>query len=198
MNQGWETSTLLDVEQLWKQKQQKLIKEIPKPRFTQRDIIDKRVYIPSPGARHAKAKKSKLVRTYSNPPTNESSRSRPKSTLHFHHYNHAQKQQELTDSSSSDCENMNGYRINAPPPPPTTVRNSLDYLSYAIAMTENDPVISSQPLPDISRIEPNLIDELDVNSTATTNNAKNSPLSSPVTSAAKAIMMFVNHANPNN
>ncbi|KAI7899491.1 uncharacterized protein BX663DRAFT_412600, partial [Cokeromyces recurvatus] len=42
MNQGWEKSTLMDVEQLWKQKQQKMINDLPKPRFTQRDIIDKR------------------------------------------------------------------------------------------------------------------------------------------------------------
>ncbi|GAA5803264.1 hypothetical protein EDC94DRAFT_606806 [Helicostylum pulchrum] len=189
LNEGWETSTLLDVEQLWKQKQKKSIREIPKPRFTQRDIIDKRVFIPSPGAKHAKVKKAKLVRTYSNPITNS------KPALYFHHYKHAPKQQqESTDSSSSDCENPTRY-IAQPSPP---LRNSLDYLSYAIAMTENDPGISSQPLPDISEIEPNLIDELDVGSNTSAKSKKNSPLSSPITSAAKAIMMFINHPTPNN
>ncbi|KAG2231268.1 hypothetical protein BDF21DRAFT_426590 [Thamnidium elegans] len=191
LNEGWETSTLLDVEQLWKQKQRKSIREIPKPRFTQRDIIDKRVFIPSPGAKHAKVKKAKLVRTYSNPITNS------KPALYFHHYKHAPKQQESTDSSSSDCENSTRY-IAPPSLPSPPLRNSLDYLSYAIAMTENDPGISSQPLPDISDIEPNLIDELDVGSTTSTKSKKNSPLSSPITSAAKAIMMFINHPTPNN
>lgn len=187
MTQGWETSTLLDVEQLWKQKQQKLINELPTPRFTQRDIIDKRVYIPSPGARYAKAKKTKLVRTYSNPINENSSKTKP--TLYFHHYNHQQKHTELIESSSSSDGEQNTSRYISSTPP---VRNSLEYLSYAIAMTENDPVISSQPLPDISEIEPNLIDELDVGS-STAKNLKASPPPSPVTLAAKAIMMFVNH-----
>lgn len=185
MTQGWETSTLLDVEQLWKQKQQKLINELPTPRFTQRDIIDKRVYIPSPGARHAKAKKTKLVRTYSNPIAEHQ---KIKPTLHFHHYNHHQ-QKHLIESSSSSEGDHSPTRYISPTPP---VRNSLDYLSYAIAMTENDPVMSSQPLPDISESEPNLIDQLDVAS-STAENHKTSPPPSPVTLAAKAIMMFVNH-----
>ncbi|KAG2194792.1 hypothetical protein INT47_004123, partial [Mucor saturninus] len=32
----------MDVEQMWKEKQQKMMKSFPTPRFTQRDIIDKR------------------------------------------------------------------------------------------------------------------------------------------------------------
>ncbi|KAI7890781.1 uncharacterized protein EV154DRAFT_465036 [Mucor mucedo] len=187
MTQGWETSTLMDVEQMWKEKQQKMMKSFPTPRFTQRDIIDKRVYIPSPGARHAKAKKTKLVRTYSNP-IQQQQQSKP--ALHLHpqkeHYH-------PMDSSSSSSEGEQAVRrrsitLHSPP----HVRNSLDYLSYAIAMTENEPVImSSQPLPDVTEIEPNLIDSLKV-STSTTP-PKLSPPPSPVTLAAKAIMMFVNH-----
>jgi hypothetical protein len=281
MKQGWETSTLLDVEQLWKQKQQKIVDELPKPRFTQRDIIDKRVYIPSPGARHARAKKAKLVRTYSNPPSSSvyqttddfrfsrnyssghiggsSSNIRnnsTKSTLYFHHYNHyhqghrqsdqehQQQRHDMMDcnqstasSSCSDNEQQqqytNKYERYVNPAPP--VRNSLDYLSYAIAMTEaeeavreeaeaaesrNPIIISSQPLPDISEMEPNLMDhsysdaeekssgkrklkaieevtELDVglfssrsNKSTTEEEDRISSPSSTVFSAAKTIMMF--------
>lgn len=218
MREGWESSTLLDVEQLWKQKQQQSIKKIPKPRFTQRDIIDKRSYIPSPGARHAKAKKAKLVKTYSDPLMDSSSRS---STLHFHHYNHGKKRQpkkhnsgilSLVDGNSSSTPPSPSYSscsegeheqrheerkndgssssqqkeyIDLKEPP---VRNSLDYLSYAIAMTEREEGSSSQPLPDICEIEPNLLDkdEEEVEKLI-------SPPSSPITSAAKAIMMFVNN-----
>ncbi|KAI8975021.1 hypothetical protein BDB01DRAFT_705367, partial [Pilobolus umbonatus] len=42
MNQGWEGSTLPDVEQLWRERQERQLKDLPKPRFTQRDIIDRR------------------------------------------------------------------------------------------------------------------------------------------------------------
>jgi hypothetical protein len=245
MKQGWETLTLLDVEQMWKQKQQKMMNELPKPRFTQRDIIDKRVYIPSPGARHARAKKAKLIRTYSVPSTSAvvveddddsfsstnriiNSSSKPNTTLYFHHYHHNNQQHQWyhssshhMDSTSSSYSSDDGGEhtssrkyITTPTQPPA--RNSLDYLSYAIAMTEEaehnniPPVISSsQPLPDISEIEPNLIidhqqkiptvgkkldaiTELDVAS----NNDNNSPPSSPATSAAaKAIMMFVNSSS---
>lgn len=221
MREGWETSTLLDVEQLWKQKQQQSIKKLPKPRITQRDIIDKRSYIPSPGARHAKAKKAKLVRTYSNPLMDSTSSSSRSSTLHFHHYNHGKKRQQkkhdsrtlsLMDdnlsssppspsySSSSDGEREHQHEdrknngssssqqkeyVDLKEPP---VRNSLDYLSYAIAMTEREEGSSSQPLPDICEIEPNLLDEDEEQVEKLI-----SPPSSPVTSAAKAIMMFVNN-----
>ncbi|CAO3655147.1 unnamed protein product [Mucor hiemalis] len=210
MRQGWESSTLLDVEQLWKQKQQQSIRKLPKPRFTQRDIIDKRSYIPSPGARHAKAKKAKLVRTYSNPLMDSS-----RSTLHFHHYNHGKKRQQKKDdsliiddtSSSPPSPSYSSYSdgdheqhvvtrnnnrqqneyIDLKEPP---VRNSLDYLSYAIAMTEREEGSSSQPLPDICEIEPNLLEEEEEVEKLI------SPPSSPVTSAAKAIMMFVNNGQP--
>lgn len=200
MKQGWETSTLLDVEQLWKQKQERLINEIPKPRFTQRDIIDKRAYIPSAGARHAKAKKAKLTRTYSNPTPQHQQSIEHKPTLYFHHYNHEQKQHceyPVIDSpSSSDNENTTHNKFEKYQSPP--VRNSLDYLSYAIAMTEENEnlnqepaiVLSSQPLPDISEIEPNLIEETEKTEESEVNII--SPPSSPTTSAAKAIMMFVN------
>ena len=155
MNQGWEKSNFLDIEQLWKQKQQKAINQLPKPRFTQRDIIDKRIYIPSPGA--TKSKKIKLERTCSSPNLTSSG----KKTLHFHPY-------QPKDTS------IHKY---------PSVRSSLDDLSEAIAMTEHQQqaMISSQPLPDISQIEPNL-----------TEDQSTSPPSSPITSAAKAIMMFVN------
>lgn len=209
MKQGWETSTLLDVEQLWKQKQQKSIQELPKPRFTQRDIIDKRVYIPSPGARYARAKKAKLVRTFSTPSSSQQQHQEEKgfhsfrrhqsdyvegessnrintrkSPLYFHHYNHhshlsQQQRQYDMDCSQSTCSSSDGEQhtnsrydqqqsYSVPTPP---MRNSLDFLSYAIAMTEEarrdqdeeeaptaTMITSSQPLPDISKMEPNLMD----------------------------------------
>jgi hypothetical protein len=221
MNQGWEKSTLLDVEHLWKQKQQKCIKELPKPRFTQRDVIDKRIYIPSPGARQAKAKKARLVRTYSNPSKwpSESSKKANKNPLYFHHYNQAtvkdNSEDDLTDNEQhnrspstitmsscieDDDEEYDQVSANSIPP----VRNSLDFLSYAIAMTEKaeNANVSSQPLPDISEMEPNLMDtkyeEQGVEYLNIADKTQDSPPSSPVTSAAKAIMMFVNNQSSTN
>lgn len=240
MNQGWEKSTLLDVEHLWKQKQQQCIKELPKPRFTQRDVIDKRIYIPSPGARQAKAKKAKLVRTYSNPSKwpSEPKENHPNYTkkntnpLCFHHYNQQAPIHRL--SISDDDLTDNEHRQHGSPSTvtmsscieeddddddndndeydevtangrPLHVRNSLDFLSYAIAMTEKaeSANISSQPLPDISEMEPNLMDvkyeegdHSDVEHLDIADKSQDSPPSSPVTSAAKAIMMFVNSQTP--
>ncbi|KAI8071152.1 uncharacterized protein B0P05DRAFT_639115 [Gilbertella persicaria] len=182
MKQGWETSTLLDVEQLWKQKQQKLISELPKPRFTQRDIIDKKIFMPSPGAKH-QAKKARLVRTYSFP----TEKKKP-----------IRQQQQPPPPQSPDTSSLSSLieeeeEVFHCPSPPLRLRNSLDYLSYAIAMTEQQqPSSSSQPLPDVSEVEPHLTEEEDY----TIVEQANSPPSSPVTSAAKAIMMFVNNNQP--
>lgn len=173
------------------------------------------MYIPSPGARQARAKRDGLVRTLSNPADWSESSSIPKKNqkqLYFHHYHQsivpeAAKQDqdfEMLPSSnrnySSSAESSSATDDEKMP----QVRNSLDYLSYAIAMTEkrdsnnNSFMFSSQPLPDISELEPNLIgdeeeeeeqvEELSIES-------KVSPPSSPMTSAAKAIMMFVNNSN---
>jgi hypothetical protein len=179
------------------------------------------MYIPSPGARQARAKRDGLVRTLSNPadrPENLSCSSISKKNhkqLYFHHYHQptvpeANKQDHdlemipssnrkysssVESSSATDDENM------------PQVRNSLDYLSYAIAMTEkrdsnnNSFTFSSQPLPDISELEPNLIgdeekeEEEEEQTEELSIASKVSPPSSPITSAAKAIMMFVNNCN---
>ncbi|KAK4509553.1 uncharacterized protein ATC70_007906 [Mucor velutinosus] len=221
LNQGWEKSTIFDVEQLWRQKQRKNINDLPRPRFTQREIIDKRMYIPSPGARQARAKRDGLVRTLSNPidgwPENSSALASKKNQkqLYFHHY-HQPTHKETISSNISTTEDNSNVEINqkrsfsavdecslisddgAMP----KVRNSLDYLSYAIAMTEKQDscnshiLYCSQPLPDITEMEPNLMDSEDqdpVEELSITNNA--SPPSSPTTSAAKTIMMFVNNCN---
>ncbi|OAC98918.1 hypothetical protein MUCCIDRAFT_157347, partial [Mucor lusitanicus CBS 277.49] len=104
LNQGWEKSTIFDVEQLWRQKQRKNINDLPRPRFTQREIIDKRMYIPSPGARQARAKRDGLVRTLSNPidswPESSPALTSKKNQkqLYFHHY-HQPTSKETTNSS---------------------------------------------------------------------------------------------------
>ncbi|CAO3608890.1 unnamed protein product [Mucor fragilis] len=221
LNQGWEKSTIFDVEQLWRQKQRKNINDLPRPRFTQREIIDKRMYIPSPGARQARAKRDGLVRSLSNPidswPEGSSALTSKKNQkqLYFHHYLQPTSK-ETTNSSCSTAEDNQDDHINQKRSfsvvdecPLITddgkmpkVRNSLDYLSYAIAMTENQDssnshiMYCSQPLPDVSEMEPNLMDSDDqepVEELSITSNA--SPPSSPTTSAAKAIMMFVNNCN---
>ncbi|KAI8883655.1 hypothetical protein K501DRAFT_219059 [Backusella circina FSU 941] len=239
LNHGWESSTLLDVEQLWKQKQQKLVSVLPKPRFTQRDIIDKKVFIPSPSAKYQKSKRQKLLRTYSQPslniPKRRSSKTNIESTpkspqtdslppiqqdliqhqkppshrhhneekdaLYFHHYRRtpspAWEDPAIDNHSSFSSSSSEGGAI-----PVSSVRNSLDFLSYAIAITENnnnhpecdyneeEPIYSSQPLPDVSNLSPNLNDE----ELSAPGNSEEppSPPSSPATSAAKAIMAFVN------
>ncbi|KAI7862640.1 hypothetical protein BDF14DRAFT_1705444, partial [Spinellus fusiger] len=42
LTNGWEKSTLLDIECLWKQRQKRMADALPTPRMTQRNIIDKR------------------------------------------------------------------------------------------------------------------------------------------------------------
>ncbi|OBZ84890.1 hypothetical protein A0J61_07064 [Choanephora cucurbitarum] len=207
MNQGWESSTLLDVEQLWRQKQQKFISDLPKPRFTQRDIIDKKVVMPSSGTKH-QSKKAKLMRTYSFP-------AEKRKTIRQHYPSHSQPiylmsnslqppthtplpptsmppvSPDTSSSLSSAMEEEDHFQC---PSPPMRLRNSLDYLSYAIAMTEQQQP-SSQPLPDVSEVEPHLTEE-EEDYTILDKETDASPPSSPVTSAAKAIMMFVNNNQP--
>ncbi|KAL0079651.1 hypothetical protein J3Q64DRAFT_1682105 [Phycomyces blakesleeanus] len=67
LKNGWEKNALPDVEGMWKQRQKQIVDQIPTPRMTQRDIIEKRVYIQSPGARSAQTKKARLTRSLSNP-----------------------------------------------------------------------------------------------------------------------------------
>ncbi|KAI9255098.1 hypothetical protein BDA99DRAFT_562373 [Phascolomyces articulosus] len=65
LHHGWENSTLIDVESMWKKKQRQMYSEIPTPRVTQQDILDKRSQVPS--ARTNKAKRARLTRTMSAP-----------------------------------------------------------------------------------------------------------------------------------
>ncbi|KAI9480916.1 MAG: hypothetical protein EXX96DRAFT_502222 [Benjaminiella poitrasii] len=174
MNQGWEKSTLPDVEQLWKQKQQKIIEELPKPRFTQRDIIDKRASSSTGINKYYsnKAKKAKLLRTFSTPtassPQISYNKKERKKPLSFHYYHPSSPP---SQQPPSKC-------------PETPALNSLDSLSYAITLTEkfqsSNGLCSSQPLPDVSKVEPNIHYNSD------------SPPSSPVTTAAKTIMRIIN------
>lgn len=64
MNNGWTNNTLADIEVLWKKRQRELYAEIPKPRFTQRDILERRGHNTS-----FKSKKARLTRTLSTPST---------------------------------------------------------------------------------------------------------------------------------
>jgi hypothetical protein len=194
----------LDVEQLWKQKQQKLVSVLPKPRFTQRDIIDKKVFIPSPSAKYQKTKRQKLLRTYSQPSlkipirrlskTNtEAPQKSPKSCTRRDFIQYQKPKEEYRRTPSPVWEAMDNLSSSSSEGGDMPVRNSLDFLSYAIAITENnhtsdiphpheEETYSSKPLPDVSHLSPNLDDAP----------GEPSPPSSPVTSAAKAIMAFVN------
>jgi hypothetical protein len=106
----------------------------------------------------------------------------------------------MSSCIEDDDEEYDQVSANSIPP----VRNSLDFLSYAIAMTEKaeNANVSSQPLPDISEMEPNLMDtkyeEQGVEYLNIADKTQDSPPSSPVTSAAKAIMMFVNNQSSTN
>ncbi|KAG2220943.1 hypothetical protein INT45_010696 [Circinella minor] len=65
LHHGWQSNTLIDVELMWKRKQRQMYSEIPTPRVTQQDILDKRTQVPS--ARTSKAKRARLTRTMSAP-----------------------------------------------------------------------------------------------------------------------------------
>lgn len=196
-----------DVECFWKKRQRQLIKEIPIPRFTQQDIIDKRSYIPASGARQAKARRSKLfkrslsisaqiqpkltrstdnqpqqnskkVRRKSHPPSQEhyteedgndssgsssscefllphqlSSQQHQNQTYFFHHY---EKQDWATKANSTLSPTLNNrnhsvssFDASCVPSDlngePSVVKNSLDFLSYAIAMTEKKQENQQEP-----------------------------------------------------
>ncbi|KAI7885884.1 hypothetical protein K492DRAFT_170471 [Lichtheimia hyalospora FSU 10163] len=237
LHNGWENSTLIDVELKWKKRQKKLYNEIPTPRFTQQDILDKRGQFSS-----AKIRKAKLTRTYSTPLISTRDPYRKRKHRHpapeIYHNNDNQIHHPVSSSSavstatehntlithhhqpitqnttaatlpnavSPTTDNNlldNNCAINEPsssslhkssPPqqhadggditmttttttttPP--VKSSLDFLSYAIEMTEGnnalpsspqppledtrigDGLSSSQPQPDISRIAPTLCDD---------------------------------------
>ncbi|CEP11732.1 hypothetical protein [Parasitella parasitica] len=171
LRNGWEKNSLRDVECFWKQRQRQLIKEIPIPRFTQQDIIDKRSYIPAPSAKYTKSKRSK-----SQPRSNVQQKRHPiqieafcgmadqqktsKSQSHdnvsldsernyfFDHYNKniwsneklVAYPQESSASANTRNHSISSFDASYVPNDlngePFKVQNSLDYLSYAIAMTE--------------------------------------------------------------
>lgn len=246
LHNGWENSTLIDVELKWKKRQKKLYNEIPTPRFTQQDILDKRGQFSS-----AKIKKAKLTRTYSTPlistrdPYRKRKHRHPAPEIYHnndnqHHYQHhpvsssttistatepntmttQQFPESVTQDNTTTIPNavvssttddisldnnctMNEQPSSSSPTMPSSqkspcqqpadgdgaddafmttattppVKSSLDFLSYAIEMTEGsnalpsspqppledtrmgDGLSSSQPQPDISRIAPTLCDE---------------------------------------
>lgn len=233
------------------------MRNIPIPRFTQQDIIDKRSYIQASGAKHAKARRYRLLnRSLSSPspkrgdtvlntsnkchhkksrrkshPIPSSSHnsssshedeeddddhssnssiissssikqqqppSAPPQTFYFHHYDKSlpntttYKPTPIHSVSSFDAScvpsDLNGE--------PSIVKNSLDYLSYAIAMTEknnNNTIIEEQekePCPDWTRTS-QLRLSLSIPNSQTTEDS--SFPSSPSTNvAAQAMLMFVN------
>ncbi|KAG2238012.1 hypothetical protein INT48_002575 [Thamnidium elegans] len=222
LNNGWENNTLGDVECFWKQKQRQSIRDIPTPRFTQQDIIDKRSYIQASGAKYAKARRYRLLnRSLSNPSSKQDLLNfvSPKSIKKVRRKSHPPPSQQYlsNDEDEDDDESSNSSTISSPtqqtqsqPLPqeqqyyfhhydkeawdsnkdsekpignhsvssfdascvptdlngePTVVKNSLDYLSYAIAMTEKDNDDWKRP-------------------------------SSPTNLAAQAMLMFLNRNEP--
>lgn len=186
-----------DVECFWKKKQWQLVNDIPMPRFTQQDIIDKRSYIPASGARQAKARRAQpLKRSFSisaqmhpkstnsiysrNPSQQNNKKARRKShppsqeryteegtdssgscsyefslpcqlshphqnqTFFFHHYdkdNWAKASNKISSPKSNNRNHsVSSFDASCVPSDlngePSVVKNSLDFLSYAIAMTE--------------------------------------------------------------
>ncbi|KAK4516172.1 uncharacterized protein ATC70_011139 [Mucor velutinosus] len=197
LRNGWEKNSLGDVECFWKQRQRQLIKEIPIPRFTQQDIIDKRSYIPASGARYTKSKKLKYEsRAQSQQKKHQdqhaTARSSCQDTIFF-----ASQQQQLKEQQQQtyffhhyDKDAWNDKKsIPYPPEPaslpttnirnhsissfdasfvpdnlngePSNVKNSLDYLSYAIAMTEggHSPTASHRQDSDLMPKEPTLLED---------------------------------------
>ncbi|KAL7319522.1 hypothetical protein PS15m_002653 [Mucor circinelloides] len=194
LRNGWEKNSLGDVECFWKQRQRQLIKEIPIPRFTQQDIIDKRSYIPASGARYAKSKKPKhqsraqlqqkkhqdQQKSANNCHDNISLASQQKQpqqhpTYFFHHYDkdvwNSKKSTtyspELTPPPTTSIRNHSISSFDASFVPndlngePSNVQNSLDYLSYAIAMTEREhsPINSQRQDSDHIPKEPTLLED---------------------------------------
>lgn len=233
LHNGWENSTLIDVELKWKKRQKKLYNEIPTPRFTQQDILDKRGQFSS-----AKIRKAKLTRTYSTPlistrdPYRKRKHRHPAPEIyhdndnqHHHPVSSSTTISTATESNTSTTHQLPEHNTAATLPHAVTstsddnncptneqpsssspitshksprqqhadggdttitattttppVKSSLDFLSYAIEMTEGSNVLpsspqpaledtrmgeglsSSQPQPDISRIAPTLCDDED-------------------------------------
>lgn len=197
LRNGWEKNSLGDVECFWKQRQRRLIKEIPIPRFTQQDIIDKRSYIPASGARYAKSKKSKYQSrgqpqykkrqeqhptarnschdTVSFASQQQQQQHQQQQTYFFHHYdkdvwNDKRSSVYSPESSPLPATNIRNHSIssfdasfvpNDLNGEPSNVENSLDYLSYAIAMTErgHSPTTSQRQDSDLMPNEPTLLED---------------------------------------
>jgi hypothetical protein len=170
-----------------------LIKEIPIPRFTQQDIIDKRSYIPASGARYAKSRRSKYqsrsnvqqkehedqqktIRSRSHDNISfESQQSSQQSqqTYFFHHYDKdvwSRKKSVAYSPELSPQTNIRNHSIssfdasfvpNDLNGEPSNVKNSLDYLSYAIAMTErgHSPTSCQRQDSDLIPKEPTLLED---------------------------------------
>ncbi|KAG0734582.1 hypothetical protein G6F57_004660 [Rhizopus arrhizus] len=201
LNNGWESNTLCDVECLWKQKQKELIKDIPIPRFTQQHIIDKRTYIQS--SHHQKYKRSRLLsRSLSSPigsskEDNDEEEEEEEPIKKLRRKSHPPSFNREVFSSSS-----HNHSIEEP------IKNSLDFLSYAIAMSEKDRQISTERKQQIEEEQvdnkadwtrtsqlrlslsiPNLLVE--------DKSPEISPSAAAAAAAAHAMMMFVNSSRSN-
>lgn len=169
-----------------------MIKEIPIPRFTQQDIIDKRSYIPASGARYAKSRRSKYQprsnvqqkkhedpqRTTSKSHDNisfdsQQSSQQSQQTYFFHHYDKdawsgkksVAYSPELSPPTNIRHHSISSFDASFVPNDlngePSNVRNSLDYLSYAIAMTErgHSPTSCQRQDSDHMPKEPTLLED---------------------------------------
>ncbi|KAI7903786.1 uncharacterized protein BX663DRAFT_542136 [Cokeromyces recurvatus] len=242
LNYGWENNSLGDVECFWKQKQKQIIKDLPKPRFTQQDIIDKRPYIPTLNAKHVKSrrstktlnrslshsiepktdllnfvcnsvnyKRSKRGRRKSHPPSQSQNNYRERhnslqlSTILCPIDQQPQQQEDwmLNDKKSAIVDTNLRSSFDAAYVPsaingePSVVKNSLDYLSYAIAMTEGKKEEDSTSLE-----EPSLLDEDDWTRTSQlrlslsipnqSTDVRNESDSIETNAAAQVMLMFIN------
>ncbi|KAI8084026.1 uncharacterized protein B0P05DRAFT_585799 [Gilbertella persicaria] len=151
LRNGWQTNTFGDVEYFWKQRQRQTIKEIPVPRFTQQDIIERKTCQLAKRGRPSKAN-SALNRSTPSLSINKKQHAIKKQqfasqhesihqpTYHFHHYDqenwNTDKPGRLTRNYS--VSSFDESRVPSDPDDePSIVNNSLDYLSYAIAMKEH-------------------------------------------------------------
>ncbi|RCH85748.1 hypothetical protein CU097_004167 [Rhizopus azygosporus] len=215
LNNGWENNTLLDVECLWKQKQKQLIKDIPIPRFTQQHIIDKCIHNNHHPSQY---KRSRLLnRSLSSPVTS------PNDLMDDDFTERPNKKYRRKSSHLAHSTNTTASIATAMPTSPANIhdndnamlktdnhpiKNSLDFLSYAIAMTEKDRQQDNQEDDQnwtrtsqlrLSLSIPNLlVEDKNPEISSTTNSISSSSTTTTTTTtaaaaaAAHAMMMFVN------
>lgn len=215
LNNGWENSSIFDVEGFWKKKQIKSINKIPTPRFTQQDIIDKRLH-------HVKKRSKSLSSTCV---AKKLKQKTDQQTFYFYHHYDKSNDNIIKPETSPAMKNHSRSSFDdshltsvAENSEPTVVKNTLDYLSYAIAITEKNDNLkqnSEQSLPLLSDGDDEEDDDTELNLRTITspdwtrtsqlrlslsipgsNENDQSVLPEDISSAAQAMLMFVNRPSP--